>query len=97
MTKYQKKYMEDALVYLKNLCENTPAEEVKRLDEQSPEDREISKNVYINKVFELHDVLGYSLIDAAQYMISNIRDTFNVSKIHGMLIRGEDPIGFCKN
>ena len=97
MTKYQKKYMEEALIYFRNLCENTPAEEVNRLNEQNPKDREIIKNVYVNKAFELHDVLGYSLIEAAQYMISNIRDTFEVSKIHGILIRGEDPIGFCKN
>ena len=94
MTKYQKKYMEEALVYFGNLCD-TSEEEIKKLD--NPGNREITKNAYVNKMFELHDVLGYSLIEAAQYMISNIKDIFNVSKIHGMLIRGEDPIGFCKN
>ena len=73
MTTKQKREMTEALGYLNDIIENG-ASYVE------------TKNPYIRKVYELHEVIGYSVIESANYLRSLINDSFKVSKMHKAIL-----------
>ena len=72
MTTKQKREMTEALGYLNDIIENNVSVE--------------TNNPYVNKVYELHEVIGYSVVESANYLRSLINDSFKVSKMHKAIL-----------
>lgn len=72
MTTKQKREMTEALGYLNDIIENNVSVE--------------TNNPYVKKVYELHEVVGLSVIDSALYLRSLINDSFIVSKMHKAIL-----------
>ena len=72
MTTKQKREMTEAIGYLNDIIENNVSVE--------------TNNPYVNKVYELHEVVGLSILDSALYLRSLINDSFKVSKMHKAIL-----------